>query len=318
MGMDDIGESTCTEIQHHMIGKFDLGFNPEDHGSSGSTSIGAYAVTFADHGFATLRKKPSRHNARIVRYFTPVRQNETIPEIGATLGWSKGRTMPLDWVLSITASRSSRAPTNSVRLLSRTLNGIVISEIPGERYSRGEPKNSRLNTLINRGILVEDESHSRFKIKDPTYSGPKPFERLRFETQHLYTSLQVAKEFYPDRDWSCDELLVFSTNLLPQNLRNNEQLIDAIRQRITKAAAIKYPREHPGAINKIDISKRRVRVADQYQEDVSDLLERIDRLKTSPSSRKAYKDDAYDIYGDAETAKALIVKGHTASPYSPS
>ncbi len=310
MGLDDLGEATLPELGNFIIDRFGLG------DESTFNRIGGYAVTFTAHGFAELDMKPSKHINRVVRHFRALQQDNTIPEVGAMLGWSSEHPFPLEWFMGASSSHASRAPTNSIEILKAAVDGVAISDIVCSGYAIESANNSRLKSLIDRKVVIEDDSRNVFTINDPTYRGRMvPFEQLRFEPKHVYTTLQIAKESYPDRQWKVDELLEFSLLLLPQNLRENEALKKDLLRLFSKAASAGNPLSFGKSINKIDFSTKYIEVADQYKEPVVDLVQRVERLRTSPAHRKSYRDNAFDIYEDKQTAKGLIIKGSEASPW---
>lgn len=307
--MVEVGEATHTGIVQGTMERFELEGKEQDY-----SHLGKFAAMFARHGFATETMKPSRFSSRIVRYFEAQRLDDTLPEIGATLDWSRQHSLPIGWVLgrSIMAA-SSLTAKKSLALVEKALDGTAIKDLEG-LYLDKASRSDRLRMMIREGIIVMDEDKNRFTIDDPNYTGRKPFDKLKFERQHIYTTLQFAKKIAPDRAWSREEILELAFFLMPRHRLNDMQLAKRLDAGILAATSISYPRDFSGAIRKVDVAHQYIKIADTHREAVIDLLERSVRLE-SPAARATYRDIAFDISKDTVTANKLFMKGLETSPH---
>lgn len=277
-------------------------------------TVEGFVRVFSDKGFATVEQHTSL-NGRIASYYAAAREDVALPPIGTLLEWSDHYSFPLITALSSSPSRSSGGPVNTLQIFEGLLTGKRLSEtdLPGYKPHKGTSTahNSRLESLVESGLVQATEDPNTFSILNPVYRGKKPIAMLSEETQAIYTALDKAKQIDPTAKWTAEQI----TRIALEDHLIRRDALQKFRELLGSAISTKAPRHFPGVIQKINIQRREYLVAPAYREMVADLVGRVIRIDTDTRYASQMKELARATYDDAEKARRIMQRGMENSPY---
>jgi len=310
VGLVVLGEATRGELTRELIARTAV--------TACKDFVMNYPFNFARTGFATTDqyRVPT---GQMATHFTPARQDEALPAIGALQEWGEVYETSVIPVFS-TASYKGEGAANALAIIDALLAGQKVHEItlPGYKpYKEGSNRtynyDLRLDSLVRNGLVVEVEDPNEFEVNDPLYRGVKPFELLSPESQALYQVLMTVKQLNPDSKWTVSRITELAEHL---NLITPQQE-SKFRHRLVIAASDKKPRDFPGAIHKRPFVPITYGIHEPMREALSDLVERVKRLdRSSDKNLRANSDYALDAYHNPEAISRIVLRGIKYSLYA--
>ncbi len=279
-------------------------------------AISAYPWTFAKADFATTAIGQG-DNGRQATFFTAANERPALSTIGALQSWSEDHDFPLLTALSMTASRGRGcAPLNTIQIIDGLRQGLSIGQmgLPGYKLTeRGwvTAHNFRLWSLVEDGLVEAHEDSVTTHILDPSYRGSKPFSALSAGSQAFYRTVSIAKELRPDDEWTTEELI----KLAQKHHLVDEQSDQGFKNVLTRAVSVSSPRNARGVLEKKVLPPRSYRLGSRYADMLSDLVDRVARLDSSPSYAAEARDYALDTYRNPTAALRIALRDLDISPY---
>ncbi len=286
-------------------------------GENASRQSKTYPRTFEKFGFAEHITDVGR-NGRPAQFFSTSDTEIALPVIGSMLSWSDQHDdYSLTRVVSISASKGSAAPTNSVQIINGLLNGFSLGEIDFPRYRRSKEgwstaHNTRLRTMVSDGLILVEDDPNEYQVDNPVYRGSKPFHKLSDATQASYKILQLAKDMDSDKKWTTPELV----NLALEHRYVTQEKATELHYILDREASLSTPKYAPGAIRKIVFQPRKYGISPTFEPVASNLIDHVALLQTEDQKKlNQLADKAIALLQDGTIIKKLVKKAIDDSPY---
>ena len=307
VGLTEYGEATTTQLGHELAERAHPdAFKP----------VLSYPITFAKAGFAEVREGAGQ-NTRPANYYTAVNTLGALASIGALLRVSETYDYPLVTALSITASKGQgNAPMNTIQILDGLQKGYSITTMrhPGYKPRENEwitTHSSRLNTLIEIGIIKAEDETIDVRIIDPRYKGSRPFDLLLEGRKGFYKTIELAKALNPNETWTPRQL---------KELAQQSQFIDEsseadFQDALMRAVSISLPRYSPGVLEKQELKPRHYSLSESYAAMAHDLVKSIVMVDKSSKYASEAREYAVECYYTPDIAFQIASRALQNSPY---